>query len=84
MPFRMYQLSLSIFLPFSDVSIRFLVQYVPAWAGATFRKQAAEWRKVLDTMINRPFNAVEAAMVSNVLQESVSDSYLFYFIRKKV
>ena len=41
------------------------VKHVPAWfPGASFKRQAAEWKKATDAMVERPFKAVRNAIVS--------------------
>lgn len=43
------------------------VKYVPAWLpGATFKRQAIEWRKRVREMLNQPFKSVQERMVSIV------------------
>ncbi len=42
-----------------------IVKHIPSWLpGATFKRQAAEWKKATDAMVERPFKAVRTAMVS--------------------
>lgn len=42
-----------------------IVKHIPSWLpGATFKRQAAEWKKATDAMVERPFKAVRKAMVS--------------------
>lgn len=44
-----------------------LVKHVPSWfPGATFKRQAAEWRKATTAMVEVPFKAVRSAMVSRL------------------
>ena len=42
------------------------VKYVPEWfPGATFQREAREWRDAATAMMYEPYNHVKAAMVSN-------------------
>ena len=41
------------------------VKHIPVWfPGASFKRQAAEWKKATDAMVERPFKAVTRALVS--------------------
>ncbi|RPD63476.1 cytochrome P450 [Lentinus tigrinus ALCF2SS1-6] len=40
-----------------------ILKHIPSWLpGATFKRQAAEWKKATDAMVERPFKAVRKAM----------------------
>lgn len=44
------------------------VKHLPAWfPGATFKRQAAQWKPIVDEMFDRPFGEVKAAFVSTIL-----------------
>lgn len=50
---------------------RLAVKHVPSWfPGATFKRQAVEWKKATDAMVERPFEAVTKAMVSLIDQDT--------------
>ncbi|KZV98145.1 cytochrome P450 [Exidia glandulosa HHB12029] len=49
------------------------LKYVPAWfPGAGFKRQANEWRRVADAMLNEPFEITKAAMAQGTARDSVT------------
>ena len=54
---------------------RLAVKHVPSWfPGATFKRQAAEWKKATDAMVERPFEAVTKAMVSLIDRDALVET----------
>ncbi|PIL25684.1 cytochrome P450 [Ganoderma sinense ZZ0214-1] len=54
-----------------------LLKHVPSWfPGATFKRQAAEWKKATDAMVERPFEAVTKAMAEGKAHPSMILSLL--------
>ncbi|KAH9911775.1 cytochrome P450 [Epithele typhae] len=54
-----------------------MLKYVPAWfPGAKFKRQAAEWKKATDAMVERPFKAVMNAMAEGKAVPSIVTSLL--------
>lgn len=44
---------------------RTAVKYIPAWfPGAGFKRQAIEWRKIIETSIDMPADDLNKAIVS--------------------
>ena len=44
--------------------IRLVVRYVPDWLpGAKFKRQAKEWKKLVDNMVDQPFEMTKKRMV---------------------
>jgi hypothetical protein len=44
-----------------------IVKYVPEWfPGATFQREAREWKKSAAAMMREPYEAVKTAMVSKL------------------
>lgn len=59
LPIREYN-----FLGTSTSTYQIKVKYLPGWApGAKFKREAAEWRKSVVDMFERPFQFVKEAMV---------------------
>lgn len=66
------------FFPSRDVDLRLTVKYLPAWfPGAEFKRQAAEWKRLVDAMHMRPYEVAKAAYVrfclSLAYHSSISD-----------
>ncbi|TBU24926.1 cytochrome P450, partial [Dichomitus squalens] len=54
-----------------------ILKYVPSWfPGAAFKRQAAEWKKATDAMLERPFKAVTQAMAEGKAHPSMIASLL--------
>ncbi|KAI0743064.1 cytochrome P450 [Daedaleopsis nitida] len=54
-----------------------ILKHVPAWfPGATFKRQAAEWKKATDAMVERPFKAVTTAMAEGKAMPSMISKLL--------
>ncbi len=59
------ELLFSSSLPGRELNSGLVVKHVPSYfPGANFKRQAAEWKKSTDAMVERPFKAVRKAMVS--------------------
>ncbi|KAI0758757.1 cytochrome P450 [Fomes fomentarius] len=61
----------------------YLVDYIPIlkhvpsyFPGATFKRQAAEWKKSTDAMVERPFKAVRKAMLEGNAEPSMISTLL--------
>lgn len=54
-----------------------LVKYLPAWClGAGFQREAREWRKYAQAMLERPTEAVKKAMKEGTARPSMMISLL--------
>ncbi|TFK81327.1 cytochrome P450 [Polyporus arcularius HHB13444] len=54
-----------------------ILKHIPSWLpGATFKRQAAEWKKATDAMVERPFKAVRTAMAEGKATPSMILSLL--------
>ncbi|EPQ52933.1 CyP450 monooxygenase [Gloeophyllum trabeum ATCC 11539] len=54
-----------------------VLKYVPEWLpGATFRRQAREWRKLCSDLINKPFGDVKQSLIEGTASPSLVEHML--------
>ena len=53
------------------------MKYIPSWfPGALFKRQAKEWRKLSEAMLQKPFEMVKQKMVRTQLSKDLASEHL--------